>query len=205
MRRARAWAAAIALFAAAPVAAQPAPEPAPAPQPVVAQPAPSARVRGGFMAGFDAGVGEMSLECAVACGGSFDHSGAVAVHAGLMIDDNLAALYDGWLLVHLDDSPFGDVLVLHSLHIAALQGWLTPRLWLRGGAGLAHMRIRFEEIGRRSDTVPALAGAVGYEVMRRGRMVLDVTFRLGAGFYDQDDGQDETVYNAALGAGLSWY
>lgn len=187
--------AAIALCAAAPAAlAQPA-----------AQPAPGRPGRLGATAGFDAGVGEMSLECAVACENSLDHSGALAVHAGWMFEPTLAIVYDGWLLVHRDDSAFGRVLALHSLHTAALQGWLLPRLWVRGGPGVAHMRIRFGEVGTRSDVAPALSAAVGFEAMTVGRMVLDVTLRAGAGFYDEDEGQDEAVYNAALGAGLSWY
>jgi hypothetical protein len=184
--------AAIAMVAAAPAAlAEPAAQPVPG--------------RLGLTAGFDAGLGEMSLECALACENSLDHSGAVAVHAGWMFEPTLAIVYDGWLLVHRDDSAFGNVLALHSLHVAALQGWLLPRLWVRGGPGIAHMRIRFGEIGTRSDVVPALSASVGFEAMQFGRMVLDVTLRVGAGFYDEDEGQDGAVYNAALGAGLSWY
>jgi hypothetical protein len=159
----------------------------------------------GLVGGFDAGVGEMSLECADACTGSIDHSGAAALHIGWRLDPRLVVLYDAWVMVHPDDSAFGRVLAVQTMHVAALQGWVAPRVWIRGGPGVAHLHLRIRDIGTRNDVVPALAAAAGYEVLRRERMVMDVALRLGAGFYDEDEGQDEAVYSVSLGAGLSWH
>jgi hypothetical protein len=164
----------------------------------------AASPEGGLLGGFDAGFGEMSLDCADSCGGSIDHAGAAGLHIGWRLDPRLAVLYDAWVLVHPDESAFGRVLAVQTMHVAALQGWVAPRLWIRGGPGVAHLLLRIGEIGTRNDVVPALAAAVGYEALRRERMVLDVALRLGAGFFDEDEGQGQAVYSLSLGAGLSW-
>ena len=155
-------------------------------------------------AGFDGGGGALSLECPDGCAG-VDPSGSIAVHVGLMLDRCTALLYDGWLLGHVSDTVFGDALILSSSHTVALQGWALPRLWLRGGVGLAHLRIRFPDVGTRTENAPVLVGAAGYEAIRWPSMRLDVVLRAGLATFDEDHGQDGPIRSVALGAGLSWY
>ena len=163
-----------------------------------------ARARHSLTAGFDGGGGALSLECPDGCAG-IDPSGSIAVHVGFMLDRCTAIVYDGWLLGHVSDTVFGDALILSSSHTVALQGWALPRLWLRGGIGLAHLRIRFPDVGTRTENAPVLVGAAGYEAIRWPSMRLDVVLRAGLATFDEDNGQDGPVRSVSLGAGLSWY
>jgi hypothetical protein len=199
-RAVRALAIGLALAQAGPVAAQPPPEAAPAASPASGRP--SARL--GFFGGLGVGAGVMGLACGPSCEG-LDASAGASGHAGFLLESGLIVLYDASLLAHLDDSPLGPVRVYHSTHLLALQGWIAPRVWLRGGPGLAHLRIRHVGIGSRAETVPALGAALGVEVVRADPTVIEGVLRVSAGFFDEDDGQDDSVYTVSIGAGASWY
>jgi hypothetical protein len=146
----------------------------------------------------------MGLVCGPSCAG-LDGSAALSGHAGFLLASGLVVLYDAALLVHLDDSPLGSVRVYHSTHLVALQGWLAPRVWVRGGPGLTHLRVSHVGIGTRAETVPALGGALGVEVWHADPTVIEGVLRVSAGFFDEDDGQDDAVYTVSIGAGASWY
>jgi hypothetical protein len=108
-------------------------------------------------------------------------------------------------MVHLDDSPLGPVRVYYSTHLLSLQGWIAPRVWVRGGPGLAHLHVTHVNIGSRTELVPALGGALGVEVARADPTVIEGVLRVSGGFFDEDDGQDDAVYTVSIGAGASWY
>lgn len=162
------------------------------------------RGRAGFFGGVGAGGGVMGLACGPSCEG-LDASATLSAHAGLLLASGLVVLYDAALLVHLDESPLGPVRVYHSTHLLALQGWMAPRVWVRGGPGLAHLRVHHVGIGTRGEMVPALGGALGVELWRAAPTVIEGVLRVSAGFFDEDDGQDDAVYTLSIGAGASWY
>jgi hypothetical protein len=199
-RAVRALVAGLALARAGAAGAQP-PAGAP-PAPSESSNPPAGRV--GFFGGVGVGAGVMGLACGPSCDG-LDGSAGLSGHAGFLLASGLVVLYDAALLAHLDDSPLGPVRVFHSTHLVALQGWVAPRVWLRGGPGLAHLRIKHVGIGSRAETVPALGAALGVEVARAGPTVIEGVLRVSAGFFDEDDGQDGSVYTVSIGAGASWY
>ena len=194
-RAVRALVAGLALAQAGAAAAQPQPGAVPAAPP-------PARTR--LFGGLGAGVGLMGLACGPSCEG-MDGAAGLSGHAGLLLGSGLVVLYDASLLVHLDDSALSPVRVYYSTHLLSLQGWLAPRVWVRGGPGLGHLRVNHVGIGVRSEMAPTLGGALGVEVARADPVVFEGILRVSAGFFDEDDGQDDAVYTLSVGAGASWY
>lgn len=77
--------------------------------------------------------------------------------------------------------------------LPSVQYWLLDRLWLLGGAGLGLDAPAFYDIKEASERkfyfgTAALAGA-GYEVLRRGRFVLDMQGRVHFGSINAPEGR----------------
>lgn len=176
-----------------------------------AQPAPPSAyqprpARQGLMIGFGLGGGELSCEDVSTSGsGPCDgvtEAGSIDAHLGIMLSPRLAIMGDIWAMGHTEDQ----LTVSQTITTAAAQLWLTPRLWIKGGIGVAHARFNYDgvivEVESSSETVPAGMLAVGYELMHRPRFALDVQLKGGTGIYDEGDTQ---AHNAALSVGLNWF
>lgn len=161
--------------------------------------APESSVRRGWNLGVGFGGGEIS------CGGpgceGVTEAGSVDLQAGWMLRPRLRAVLDIWGMAHRED----DLKVNQTIVTAGLQVWLLNRLWLRGGIGTA--RAAFTYDGSLGDTetddaqtVLGMAGGIGFEVLSRRTLALDVELRGGTGFYD-----DIRAHNAAFDIGLTWY
>jgi hypothetical protein len=170
-----------------------------APAAALAQPAASP-----FTAGVDGGGGFLSVECPDGCQG-VDPAVSLAGHIGGMLTRCQALLFDGWTVFHTSETGFGRAQIVHTVGTLALQGWVVERFWLRGGLGLAYLRVRIPEIGTRADTTAALMGAAGYEAFRWERVRLDIVLRASLSFFDEEEGQDDLLRTVAVGAGLSWH
>jgi hypothetical protein len=191
----------------APYPGQPAPypgQPAPYPNGGYAQPAPAPMPppplqpttpvgfenHQGLMVGFGLGLSSLSCEnCGHAEGGlGFDFN------LGGFINPRLALMYDasGWY-----DSEDGITLSL-TLHALAAQYWVSPKLWIKGAAGVANSRTSFEgfESGSNSESGSGIGGGLGYEFVQSGNLAVDLSARLNIVSINESSA---TTVNAVVG------
>lgn len=135
------------------------------------------------------------------CGNGMHEAGGFSVHAGLMVGPRLAILGEAWGMAHTEDS----LTATQALATANVRAWLAPRLWLQGGVGVARSKISYDSslfmASSTSSTVPAVAAAIGLELVHSPAFGLDVELRGGSGLYRDD----VRIYNAALGVGVSFF
>lgn len=180
-------------------------------QPAVLPPPPgvltihNAPVRRGLLLGFSLGGGSMEssggpIEC-VDCSDSV--AGSADFHIGYMVNPRLALMYEAWGVAQKLDAA-ESVTLVQVLSMAAAQYWLTPRLWVKGGIGTAHLVERYkpEEEGKKLDTGVAVMGAVGIEIMQGRRFAMDLQLRAGSGTYE---GLGDQIHQGSLQLGFSWF
>ena len=193
---------------------QPPPPPAYRPPPPIARPQRLGHYRrSGLAIGFGVGIGGMDSENDLfVCSGCDPNDAMVAgsfdFHVGGMINPRLALLFELWSTAGILDS-FGDVYLLQTMAMFAAQFWVMPRLWLKGGIGVSHLSLNYDD-GFVSDVADLDSGlgvmaAVGYEVMAARSFTMDLQLRLGGGFYDGLGGDGDTVSAATFGLGFNWY
>jgi hypothetical protein len=155
--------------------------------------------RQGLVLGFGLGFGALSAEgCGDVCGGAFSAEG----HIGGMLNPQLALVFDAWTTVH--PIPNTDTDTTNTLFTGALQFWVTPIFWLKGGVGLGYTHQDSANFGQlTSATGTALMGAGGIEILQRWNFALDLQARLGHTFYSQADGGDVNTF--AFMVGFNWY
>lgn len=163
-------------------------------------------VRKGLTAGASLGLGELSCEDESSTGtGPCDgvtEAGSLDGHLGVMLSPRLALMGDIWIMGHTEN----DLTVSQTISTIGAQLWLTPRLWIKGGLGIAHARFRFDgafiDLESESETVPAGMLGVGYEVVHKPNFALDLSLRGGTGVYEDEQTR---AHNVAVTLGLSWY
>ena len=164
-------------------------------------PPPRGVYRSGLLLGLSLGAGGISAEnCGFVCGGGFSGE----FHVGGMITPRLALMGDFWGVFHPWSDAAGSATTIHTISSFALQHWVSPIVWLKGGIGFGRMQLVDESGGGYTyaeETGLAVMGAVGVEVLQLADFALDLQFRLGRGFYDI--GGDGNSY--AFMVGLNWY
>jgi hypothetical protein len=201
------------LLAALPAVAQPGGPPPPPPPGYGPGPGygyypPAPTERYGLTLGFGLDVGGMDSDSNLASCRGCDYDPAAVgfdFHIGGMINPRMAALFELWFHGQSIDSSGAEVLV-QSMLMGALQYWLTPQFWIKGGLGFSGLQIQYddgyaygeEDLG----TGLALMGAAGFEVLHSTQFAIDLQLRLGSGSYD---GIDEQVNVAQVGIGFNWY
>ena len=161
--------------------------------------------RKGFNFGFGIGAGNMSCESNgdnEICDGATEAGGA-ELHIGTMLRPRLALNGEIWVMGHSEDN----VTITNAITTVGITYWLAPKLWVRGGVGGAVARWNYRgplglNLSDETESVPAVMGAIGYELKARPDFAIDIQLRGGTGFYK--DEQAET-HNAALGVGFTWY
>ena len=142
--------------------------------------------REGFLIGFALGFGA-SYPCDTCA------SGAFSFHVGAMAGPRVAVLADISAVGGGGDSAGDEGRGLGVLALGA-RFWPAERFWLQGGIGIsAPLDSDFDTVSERSWA--GIAGA-GFEVVQKGRFVMDVQLR-GA----FADGRQ----SVALGIGFSWH
>jgi hypothetical protein len=135
------------------------------------------------------------------CGNGAHPAGGFSVHVGGMISPSLALLGEAWGMGHTEN----DVTASQVIGTVALRAWVAPRLWLQGGFGVARSSLSFSSgsvmATDTSDTVPAVVGAIGLEVLRAPTFGVDLELRGGTGLYEDN----VRIYNAALGVGVTFF
>jgi hypothetical protein len=156
--------------------------------------------REGLMLGVGVGIGEIS--CAGEwCDGVTEAAG-IELHVGSMVSPRAAVGIELWSMGHTEDS----FTVTHTIATVTLRYWLVPRLWLQGGLGVAQGVWRYSgrliELRNETEYVPAMMGAVGYEILIGRAFAMDLQLRGGTGYYDDDSTR---ARNVAVGLGFTWF
>lgn len=160
--------------------------------------------------GFSLGLGGMSsngddIEC-VNC----DYSplaASASAHIGGFVGPRLALMGELQANVQtLAVDGYGDAETLvQSALLFAAQYWVTPQLYVKGGVGIANLRIDHSYYGTVAE-VPengvALMGAVGYELLSAPRFSVDLQGRFINGSYDS---VGEHVTSGTIGVGINWF
>ena len=208
----------LAALVATPVIAAAQPSSAPPPPPgggyYAGQPA---QPTGGFhdrqgrpMLGFSIGLGNMKADNQdVVCGtcdynpiafeGDFHVGGMLSPRFGLMLE-----LQANGKVV--DDSSYGTTTETQVAAMIAGQYWVSPRLWLKGGIGAAHLSFEYDDgyytYSQPVDDGAAVMAAVGYELVSARTFGLDLQGRVISGAYD---GIGQKVTSATVSLGFNWY
>ena len=164
--------------------------------------------RRGFTAGVGIGIGGMSSDSGpIECFDCDYNPAAVSFHGHLggMLNPRLALMGEIWASGQAIDSSASAVLV-QTMAMLAVQYWVNPRVWLKGGLGAAHLSVSvddgFVQESLEIDNGLAIMGAVGYELVANRQFSVDLQLRLGSGQYD---GIDDQVHVGAFQVGVNWF
>jgi hypothetical protein len=182
---------------------------------------PPAMLPGGFYdrtgrlaLGFSIGLGAMHSNAYgdITCPNCDYNPAAVEVdfHVGGMIAPRFALLFEvQGNLQTIDQDAQGDTLTLsQGTAMVAGQFWLTPRLWVKGGIGAAHLSYDTTDYyGNSGGSQPisngaAVMGAIGYELFSTREFAVDLQGRLIEGSY-KDLG--DQITSGTVGVGFNWY
>jgi len=156
--------------------------------------------RHGILIGGGLGLGHIACDGADCSG--MNGSGSLDLQLGGMIGPRSAILADAWGMSHTDGD---NATFTHTIITGALRWWAAPRLWLQGGVGVAEASWDYGDsvvdFHSHSDTVPALMGAVGLELLSSPTFALNLELRGGTGFFEDDT----RVRNLSVGVGFNWF
>jgi len=169
------------------------------------QPAPGPAPRHGLMIGFGVGGGHMSCENTTdedICDGVTEAGGG-EFHIGTVLRPALALNGEIWVMGHTEDY----VTITQAITTVGVTFWLMPRLWVRGGVGGAVAKWHYKgplglNLSDSTESVPAVMGAVGFEVHAKRTFAIDIQLRGGTGFYKEGDAK---AHNVAFNVGFTWY
>src|SRR5579863_5459582 len=172
-------------------------------------PPPHGVFRAGLVWGFAVGLGDVGMSnCGSTCGGAF----AIEGHIGGMISPRAALMFEGWGADHPYSTGGSDFETINTFWTGAAQFWLNDNFWIKGGAGVAVLRLTEDVNDIYGNTVVAetdftgfaLFGAAGIELLQSYNFALDIQGRIGNGFYS-NSGTSFNVQNYALMVGFNWY
>jgi hypothetical protein len=162
--------------------------------------------------GFSIGLGAMNDSVGDINCPSCDYNPAafeVDMHIGGMITPRLALMLEiqgNGQTVDSVDGGAGTVTLVQGTALAAAQYWLTPRLWIKGGVGAAHLSYDFNDAyGTQSqpiDNGAAVMAGLGYEVYATREFAVDLQGRIIEGSYK---GIDDQITSGTIGVGFNWY
>ncbi|MBA3394611.1 MAG: hypothetical protein H0T89_18340 [Deltaproteobacteria bacterium] len=180
------------------------------------QPQPSTVLPGGFhnrqgrlMFGFSLGLGTMKdSQGKIGCDASCNYStlsGMASGHIGGFIGPRLALMAElQGNIVTLATDGYDDINLVQSALMGAVQYWVTPQLWLKGGIGFANLSVddTYDASSTNIDNGMALMGGIGFELLSSQRFSVDLQGRILAGSYD---GIDEQITAGSIGVGINWF
>jgi hypothetical protein len=183
-------------------------------------PSPTSHYPGGFhnragrvIFGVNVGLGGMEDNGGdIACSNCNALAGQAAVHLGGFVGPRLALmgeLQGNFQTLSADRFTGATEVLSHGALMLAAQFWITPQLWIKGGAGLSTMQVDYSAFGDGiidDSSLPengfALMGAIGYELLSARRFSVDLQGRLLNGSYD---GGRYHLTAGSIGIGLNWF
>lgn len=167
--------------------------------------------RGGRLTlGFSLGLGGMKIGDEKVNCASCDYdpvAGEFDFHIGGMLNERLAILFEAQGNAQtVAENSNGATSLVQASAMVAIQYWLTPQLWIKGGLGGANLGYSYDDGYNNPESKSvaeggAAMGAVGYELLSAPRFSIDAQLRMIVGSYD--DGQD--VSAGSIGVGFNWY
>ncbi len=128
----------------------------------------SAIERKGFIFGLGVGGGKIT------CDGCESLSGlAVEIHLGGMLTEKLALVGDS----SGASKEEGGVTLQSVVAGPALQYWLSPRVWVKGGVGAGVLTAYGGGVNEVSDPGLGFLGGIGVEVLQKKRFAIDLQAR----------------------------
>jgi len=157
--------------------------------------------RGGIYGGVGLGFGVIAASCE-GCEDSYSGVG-FNFDIGWRLNPRLGIFLDGYGL-GVDPDSDGEVLLIQAIATFGVQYWVSPPVWLKAGLGSAQQSISGDEVETyETDTVAGLLLAAGYEVLSSPSFSVDLEARIGAGFYDENEGG--TVTNMGIQVAVHWH
>jgi len=124
--------------------------------------------RKGFIIGFGVGGGQMT------CDGCESLSGpAVEIHLGGMVNEKLALVWDSSGVVREEDG----VTLSSAVAGPAVQYWVSPRVWVKGGVGAGRLVAAVNNVTSSSDWGLGFMGGLGVEALQKKKFAIDLQFR----------------------------
>ena len=161
--------------------------------------------------GFGVGIGGMSDSGGrIACDNCSYNPASLEIdgHIGGMLSPRLALMVEAQgnaQTLQLNGDGSTDTLTQSTL-MGAVQFWVTPQFWIKGGLGFAHLDVSNDNyygsiVSPVSDGF-AVMGAAGFELMSARNFAIDLQARLIEGSYD---GINDHVTSGTIGVGFDWY
>ena len=124
--------------------------------------------RKGFIIGFGVGGGQMT------CDGCNSTSGlASQFHIGGMLTEKVALVADSSLVSRDEEGA-----TLYSVVAGpAIQYWVSPRVWIKGGVGAGFLQATAENVTYTSDAGLGFLGGIGVEALQKKKFTIDLQFR----------------------------
>jgi hypothetical protein len=169
---------------------------------------PPALERNGITVGFGFGLGAMNADSGpLRCSGSdYDPvAGGIDFHIGGMINPRLALMFEIAGTGQQLDAD-GVEMLTQVMLLGAVQYWVTPMLWIKGGIGTSSLGLSYDD-GYESDSAEldtglGVLGAIGFEVLHSTQFAIDLQLRLASGSYGN---LDDEIHSGTFGVGFNWY
>lgn len=125
------------------------------------------------------------------------------IHLGGMVNPRLGLMFEGQLNSQQIDSRTvnGDQFLTQGAAMFAVQFWVLPQLWLKGGAGFASLHVDNDLFTQDVGTGGAIMGAIGVELLSARNFAFEVQGRIIEGLYSHD----YHVTSGTIGLGLNWF
>jgi hypothetical protein len=176
---------------------------------------------GPYPGGFHRRMGRLAWGFSVGLGGMNDSGSSVTcdncnyqplaieadIHLGGFLTPRLALLFEGQLnaqTLHSGDATSDSTSLEQTALMVAVQYWLLPQLWIKGGVGFAYLNYNDDDADFtiNSSSGLALMGAIGYELFSGRFFALDLQGRLIDGSYS---GVSDHITAGTIGLGFNWY
>ncbi len=163
------------------------------------------------MMGFSIGLGGMETDSGPVECLNCDYSPIgieVDAHIGGMLSNQFGLMLELQINAEtVEDYGYeGSASLVQGTAMIAGKYFATPRLWIKGGIGLAHLSYSYEDayggIEEPVDDGAAVMAAVGYELLSSRSFGIDLQGRVIMAGYD---GIDDKITAATIGVGFNWY
>jgi hypothetical protein len=125
-------------------------------------------------------------------------------HIGGMLSPRFGLMFEGQLNAQTVavDRFNGDTFVTQAAGMFAAQFWVLPQLWIKGGLGLASLRVDDGVFIDDFGTGGALMGAIGVELLSARNFALELQGRVIQSSYNS---LDDNITSGTIGVGVNWY